>query len=115
MQNPDVKGMIEDIHDSTVRLIDIVNDFLDTSRLEQGKMKFECAAMSLDSVIEKIIYEMAGLSRTKQVAITFDQTTLGQLPKSIRRRKPRDPGGLQRDRQCHEVQPKRVKWRSSVW
>lgn len=81
MENPDVKEMISDIHDSTVRLIEIVNDFLDTSRLEQGKMKFDLTALSLESVIEKVIYEMEGLGRSKHIAIKFDQKTLDNLPK----------------------------------
>jgi signal transduction histidine kinase len=80
VKDPDVKEMIDDIQESAVRLIDIVNDFLDTSRLEQGKMKFEPAVFSLEPIIEKIIYEMSGLSRSKHITIGFDQLTLGKLP-----------------------------------
>jgi signal transduction histidine kinase len=41
LADPDLKSMIDDIHESSVRLITLVNDFLDTSRLELGKIKFD--------------------------------------------------------------------------
>jgi signal transduction histidine kinase len=78
--NPDLGEMIGDIHDSSVRLIEIVNDFLDVSRLEQNKMKFELSAFSLEPIAEKIIYELAGLSRDKKIKLIFEHHTLGKLP-----------------------------------
>ncbi len=80
IKNHDVKEMIDDIHESSVRLIEIVNDFLDVSRLEQDKMKFVPTAFSIEPVIEKIIYEMSGMSRDKNITLSFDQNTLGDLP-----------------------------------
>jgi len=80
LKDPAAKEMVDDIQESSIRLIEIVNDFLDTSRLEQGKMKFELSAFSLEPITEKIIYEMSGLSQSKHVAITVDQLTLDTLP-----------------------------------
>lgn len=80
LKDPSVKGMIDDIHGSTVRLIEIVNDFLDTSRLEQNKMKFTLTVFSLEPTIEKTIYEMSGLSRDKNITLNFENKTLEKMP-----------------------------------
>src|SRR5258708_3897301 len=40
MEDKNLNEMVDDIHESSIRLIEIVNDFLDMSRLEQGRMKF---------------------------------------------------------------------------
>ncbi|HEX3082599.1 MAG TPA: ATP-binding protein, partial [Candidatus Saccharimonadia bacterium] len=80
VKDPSVKEMVDDIHGSATRLIEIVNDFLDASRLEQDKMKFEFDIFTVEPVIEKVIYELSGLSRQKGITLSFDQNTLGKLP-----------------------------------
>lgn len=77
----EVKEVITDIHDSSIRLIDIVNDFLDLSRLEQGKVSFEYKECELDKIIESVVYEMKGSIREKKIAVKFEGLTLGELPK----------------------------------
>jgi PAS domain S-box-containing protein len=47
-------GMIDDVHTSSIRLIEIVNDFLDSSRLEQGKMQFDLAPTPLKPVVDSV-------------------------------------------------------------
>lgn len=47
IRDPDVKSMLGDIHDSSVRLIAIVNDFLDMSRLEQGRIRFKLESVDV--------------------------------------------------------------------
>jgi signal transduction histidine kinase len=70
----------EDIYKSSLRLIGIVNDFLDVSRLEQKRMAYNLAPFSLDKVIEEVIYEMKGVIREKNLTIVFDGKTLGKVP-----------------------------------
>ncbi|MEK7561275.1 MAG: PAS domain S-box protein, partial [Patescibacteria group bacterium] len=41
LKDSNLREMIEDIHESSVRLIEIVNDFLDSSRLEQNRITFQ--------------------------------------------------------------------------
>lgn len=77
----DVKEVVTDIHDSSVRLIDIVNDFLDLSRLEQGKVSFEYQECELDKIIESVVYEMKGSIREKKIAVRYEGLTLGEIPK----------------------------------
>lgn len=58
IKDKNLKIMIADIHDSSIRLIQIVNDFLDTSRLEQGRIKFHIQAFDLQTVIKEVIKEL---------------------------------------------------------
>jgi len=52
-----LKEMIDDIHDSSIRLITIVNDFLNTSRLEQGKIEFVLEPFSLSDLVDNVLKE----------------------------------------------------------
>lgn len=51
------KEMIDDIHESSIRLIEIVNDFLDASRLELGKVKFNKESIGIAQTIQDVIKE----------------------------------------------------------
>lgn len=79
-QNEQLREMANDIHESSTRLIEIVNDFLDVSRLEQGKMSFNLKPFSIQQLIEKVIYEVKALSTNKNVEVTFDPMELNVLP-----------------------------------
>lgn len=80
MKDAQIGPIINDINESSMRLIEIVNDFLDMSRLEQNKIVFKPETFTVDPVIEKVIYEMTSLSREKGVALSFKHLTLGKLP-----------------------------------
>jgi PAS domain S-box-containing protein len=66
LKDPELKGMVGDIHQASMRLIDIVNDFLDMSRLEQGKLVFKKEPFDIVSLINQILreYDVTG-SRKK--------------------------------------------------
>ncbi len=83
LKDPSLKGMVEDIHGSSNRLIEIVNDFLDVSRIEQGKMKYTLAEVKLDKIIEKIVYEMKAVLKEKNLSLDIEHKTLGNLPTVI--------------------------------
>ena len=57
LSDPDLKEMIGDIHESSTRLIEIVNDFLDTSRLEQDRMKYNLQPVDLTELAEEVVKE----------------------------------------------------------
>lgn len=80
LKDPAVKEMLTDIHDSSVRLIDIVNDFLDVSRLEQGKIVFKNDTVYMEKVIESVVYEMRPVLKDKKLYLNFDRLTLESLP-----------------------------------
>jgi signal transduction histidine kinase len=81
LKDPDLHDMVYDIHESSTRLIDIVNDFLDVSRLEQGKTTFDFTEVALDEVMETVIYEMRAMLHEKHLALDYNRKTLGELPK----------------------------------
>jgi signal transduction histidine kinase len=80
LKDEQLKEMVEDMHASSVRLIEIVNDFLDLSRLEQGKMNFSYAPISVEKVIEGVAYEMKAVLDEKKLYLKIDKLTLDRLP-----------------------------------
>ncbi len=61
--------MIDDIHESAIRLIDIVNDFLDATSLEQGKMQMTPTTFSLGELIAEVIREFHGVAALKHITV----------------------------------------------
>ncbi len=57
--------IIEDIHESSIYLIDIVDDFLDLSRLEQGRIKFKPETFDLTKLIQSIVKEYESIAVEK--------------------------------------------------
>ena len=72
LPDKDTVEMIDDIHESAVRLIDIVNDFLDASSLEQGKMKMNPEAFLLEEVVTGVIRELRTLADSKKLQLICD-------------------------------------------
>lgn len=79
LKNPELKDMISDIHESSVRLIHIVNDFLNVSRLEQGKMSYESKIFDVEKIIPNIIKEYEVPGTVKNLTIDF-QPSATPLP-----------------------------------
>jgi signal transduction histidine kinase len=73
MTDPEVREMLSDISEASIRLIGIVNDFLDVSRLEQGTVTLENSAFDLQDVIEKVIKTEHTGAVEKKLAVTFDR------------------------------------------
>ncbi|HEX8182580.1 MAG TPA: ATP-binding protein [Candidatus Saccharimonadales bacterium] len=80
LKDDQLKEMVDDMHTSSVRLIDIVNDFLDLSRLEQGKIRFNYEATHIEPVIESVVYEMRPVLDEKKIYLKLDELTLNTLP-----------------------------------
>jgi PAS domain S-box-containing protein len=57
LKDPSLNQMVQDVYDSSVRLIDIVNGFLDMSRLEQGKVNFKNTKFDIVALVKEIIKE----------------------------------------------------------
>lgn len=65
VKSTDFDEMVSDIHDASVRLIEIVNDFLDASRLEQGKIQFENVAFPISEILEAVTNEITVVAKEK--------------------------------------------------
>jgi signal transduction histidine kinase len=79
MKNPDLKTMVTDIHDASIRLIDIVNDFLDMSRLEQGRLVLKSTSFDIAELIQQTLreYDVTGSRRKLKLAL---EPPTGKLP-----------------------------------
>lgn len=71
LNQQEVDAMVEDINSASVRLIGIVNDFLDTSRLETGKMTYKKEQLSLVDLSEEAIKEYQTTGSLKMLYLTF--------------------------------------------
>lgn len=80
LSDPILSEMVNDIHDSSKRLIDIVNDFLDVSRIEQGKIKFVFEEVDLIKLISKVSEEMAETIENKKLKLELSPTKPGAVP-----------------------------------
>jgi signal transduction histidine kinase len=64
-----VKEMISDIDEASVRLIDIVNDFLEVSRLEQGNISFKKTDFDILEVAERVISSLRAEAEKKNITL----------------------------------------------
>jgi signal transduction histidine kinase len=67
--DPDLKEMVEDIHESSERLIGLVNDFLDTSRLEQGRITFHNQAFNAFDIATSCLEELKSQALEKKISL----------------------------------------------
>jgi len=63
---------VSDIQQSAIRLIDIVNDFLDMSRLEQGKATFKSELVDLSKLITDVLHEYEVTGSQQKLYLKFD-------------------------------------------
>jgi len=71
IKEPELKSMIDDVHESSIRLINIVNDFLNLSRLEQGRMSFDIKVFDINELIPETIKEYDVTSSRKNLSIDY--------------------------------------------
>lgn len=79
LTDPDMIEMINDIYLSSVRLINIVNDFLDVATMEQHKMAMNPEDFAIAEVINEVVHELSSLSNEKGLALVADPSTT-QVP-----------------------------------
>ena len=65
--NPEVLQMLDDIENGSVRLIKIVNDFLNVSRFEQGRITMKIESFAPSEVIEETIKGVKELAAEKKL------------------------------------------------
>lgn len=61
MKDESLAAMVNDTHAASIRLIEIVNDFLDSSSLEQGKMIFDLKPLEVTSLVEATTKDLDSL------------------------------------------------------
>jgi len=76
MPDKDMVEMVSDIHESSIRLIDIVNDFLDVSALEQGKIRMNPETLQMDEVVSAVVRELQHLCDSKNITLVKDPSVV---------------------------------------
>jgi len=67
------RELIADTYHTNERLIMLINDLLDTSRIEEGRFGYEFKKVSLDALIKETLEQLAPLLRKKpEIALTFE-------------------------------------------
>lgn len=71
LEDADMREMIEDMRASSVRLIKIVNDFLDVSRLEQRRVEFKKESLDLVLLIKEFLKDLEGTADERGLYLKF--------------------------------------------
>ncbi len=74
------KNLVEpltDIRASTMRLVNLVNDLLNVSRIEAGRMKFNLHDMQIEKVVRRAVEDLQPLAKERGISLT---ATLPKLP-----------------------------------
>ena len=71
-----IKAPIEKVFFSSKRLAEMVDDFLDLSKIEQGKMSYNFTSVDVKEMLMDIAEEFTPVAKKKNLGLTF--TTIGE-------------------------------------
>ncbi len=71
---PGVKDAIEKIYKSTQDLVIVVSDYLDVSRIEQGRMQYDFSSFDLKELVQTVVNELRPNVQKANLALDFDAT-----------------------------------------
>lgn len=74
----DEEEMLRDVHNSSIRLIDIVGEFLEVSRLEQGKVHVESSLFSMGELVQKVSHRMREMAEKRGLTLTVEAQQEGE-------------------------------------
>jgi len=120
--DPDLRGFVAEIHRAGDHLLEMINDLLDLSRIESGKLAFAVEATRLRPLIQQALQIIKPMQSTQQIVIhEHDIPSLHVLADAARLRqvllnllsnaiKYNRPGG-QVDIECRQLGGKRLQLR----
>lgn len=65
--------MIEDVHQSTKRMIRFVNELLNVSRVESGQLRISPQNTDLVALIDEVVHHLTPIARAKNCVLTFNK------------------------------------------
>ncbi len=71
---PTVKEAVEKIYKSTQDLVVVVGDYLDVSRIEQGRMQYDFSNFDLKELVGTVVNELRPSLEKANLTMTFDST-----------------------------------------
>ena len=75
------RELLEESLKSTKRMVDLVNDLLDISRIEQGRKDLNWAKGNFASVCKQLVEALQVLANNKKLKLTYEQK--GEIPDSF--------------------------------
>lgn len=79
MKDESLAAMVDDTHAASIRLIEIVSDFLDSSKLEQGKMVFNLAPVAIEPIVTAAVSDLSPIIKSHNNVVRAEG--LDKLPK----------------------------------
>ncbi len=70
--NKEIQDPLNDIATSTERLIELVNDMLDVSRIEAGRLKLTFEDVSLNSIVSEMVKLLTPLAKQKGIELKIE-------------------------------------------
>lgn len=71
IKNPEIMEMIDDSYGASVRLIGVVNDFLDATRLEQNRVEFNKTKFNIIDLLQDVLRETSGIAKSKNLTLSL--------------------------------------------
>ncbi len=72
IKNDDVKELLTNIDTASIRLIKIINDFLEAPSLEKGKVQIKNKIFDVAGLIGKVINDLKILATRKNITLSYD-------------------------------------------
>jgi signal transduction histidine kinase len=69
---PKQTEIIHEMSKNNTRIIDLVNNLLNITRMEQGRLEVHLAPLQLGEMVQSIVHELEELIRTKQVTVAVN-------------------------------------------
>jgi CheY-like chemotaxis protein len=82
------RSYVDAVHDAGQALLTIINDILDLSRMEAGRLELDCVDFDLRALLEKVVRIVEPRARPKGLALLLEVTP--EVPRMLRG----DPGRL---------------------
>ncbi|MEM1122153.1 MAG: tetratricopeptide repeat-containing sensor histidine kinase, partial [Bacteroidota bacterium] len=78
-KNSTQKENLELAHANSQKLMTLVNEIMDLSKLESGKIKVETKAVKLTALLRRIFYSYESLAKLRGITLVFDNQLTGDL------------------------------------
>lgn len=79
--NEEQKGLLERTHQSNERMIGLIKDLLDVTKIEEGKYIFSYSLESLEVITQEVIDSFQEIIKKKNLKFDFKKPIDGKLPK----------------------------------
>lgn len=74
-----IKGILSKIYLSNERLIKLVEDLLNISKIEEGKLEFDFQKVNINDIIQSVVDELKSLAYEKGLTISFQPWPLSSI------------------------------------